>query len=70
MTTINLHGLPYTAASPSLFYQVGYPVTIGFDGAAWLIAVRGVWGLREFSTRDEAAAIVATAFTTARENLG
>ncbi len=62
---IVLSGHRYRAESPSLLHQLGYPVTIAFDGRAWLIAIRGVYGLREFNTRDEAAAIVAQAFTTA-----
>jgi hypothetical protein len=67
---ITLSGLPYRAASPSHFEQVGAPVTLRFDGQSWLIAVRGVYGLREFKTREEAADLIAQAFTTARENLG
>jgi hypothetical protein len=67
--TITLAGLPYTAASPSLFHQQHHPVSIGFDGVSWLIAVNSTWGLREFSSRDEAAATVAYAYNHARENL-
>lgn len=67
---ITLSGLPYRAASPSHFEQVGSPVTIAFDGTSWLIAVRGVYGTREFNSRDEAARLIAQTFTTARENLG
>lgn len=67
---ITLSGLPYRAYSPALFQQIGAPVTIAFDGHAWLIAVRGVYGTRGFASRREAADLVATAFTQAWENLG
>lgn len=53
-------GLPWTAHSPSLLTH-GH-VTLAFDGRAWLVAVRGVYGTREFSSRDAAAELVATAF--------
>jgi hypothetical protein len=66
---IALSGLPYRAASPSRFDQVGAPVTIAFDGTFWLIAVHGVYGTREFKSRDEASDLIATAFVNARENL-
>jgi hypothetical protein len=67
---ILLSGLPYRAHGPALFEQIGAPVVIAFDGTSWLIAVHGVYGTREFKTRDEAARLIAQAFTTARENLG
>jgi hypothetical protein len=67
---ILLSGLPYRAHGPSLFEQVGAPVTIAFDGTSWLIAVHGVYGTREFSSRTEASDLIATAFINARENLG
>jgi hypothetical protein len=67
---ILLSGLPYRAASPSHFEQVGAPVTIAFDGTSWLIAVHGVYGTREFASRREASDLIATAFLNARENLG
>lgn len=60
--TITLSGIPYTAHSPSLFQQIGSPVTLAYDGRSWLIAVRGVYGTREFNSRDEAAALIAQAF--------
>jgi hypothetical protein len=67
---ITLSGLPYRAASPSHFEQAGSPVTIAFDGTSWLIAVHGVYGMREFKTRDEASDLIATSFINAhRENL-
>lgn len=70
MKLLTLHNQPYRAESPSLLYQLHYPVTLAYDGRAWLVAVRGVYGLREFRSRDEAAALVAQAFATAqRENL-
>lgn len=64
---ILLSGLPYRAASPSHFEQVGTPITIAFDGTSWLIAVHGVYGTREFASRLEASDLVATAFINARE---
>lgn len=64
---ITLSGLPWHAASPSLFHQAGSPVTIAFDGRSWLIAVRGVYGTREFATRNEAAELIAQAFATAKQ---
>ena len=67
---IILSGLPYRAASPSRFEQIGAPVTLAFDGTSWLIAVHGVYGTREFASRREASDLIAQAFTTARENLG
>ena len=68
---ILLSGLPYRAQGPSHFEQIGTPVTIAFDGTSWLIAVRGVYGLREFASRQEASDLIATAFLNAsRENLG
>lgn len=76
---ITLSGIPYKAVSPSLLHAVDQPITLAYIGrpcraeasgeGGWLIAVRGVYGLREFATRDEAAALIATAFTNARENL-
>lgn len=67
---ITLSGHRYRAVSPSLLHQLDHPVTLAYDGHAWLIAVRGVYGTREFKTRDEAADLIATAFTTAAmENL-
>lgn len=65
---ILLSGLPYRAHGPALFEQIGAPVTIAFDGTAWLIAVRGVYGTREFASRDDAAALIAHAFTTAEKD--
>ncbi len=65
-----LSGLPWHARSPSRFDLAGleaHAVTIAFDGAAWLIAIDGVWSTREFPTRDAAATLVAAAFTRARE---
>ena len=67
---ILLSGLPYRAQGPSHFEQIGTPVTIAFDGTSWLIAVRGVYGTREFASRLEASDLIATAFINARENLG
>ena len=67
---ILLSGLPYRAHGPALFEQIGAPVTIAFDGTSWLIAVRGVYGLREFASRQEVSDLIATAFLNAsRENL-
>ena len=67
---ILLSGLPYRAHGPALFEQIGAPIAIAFDGHAWLIAIRGVYGTREFASRLEASDLIATAFINARENLG
>lgn len=68
---ITLSGLPWRAVSPSLLHQLNRPVTLAYDGRSWLISVRGVYGTREFKTRDEAAELIAQAFATAAmENLG
>lgn len=67
MTTRTLSGQLYHAHSPSLYEQAGHPVMLGFDGHAWLIAVRDVWGTREFRTVNEAADLAAQAFTTAAQ---
>lgn len=68
---ITLSGHQYRAHSPSLLEQLYHPVILAFDGRSWLIAVRGVYGMREFASRDEAAALIAHAFTTAEmENSG
>ena len=64
--TLTLAGFQYHVDSPSLFRQVGYPVRIRYDGRAWLVAVRDVWGTRELASRDEAAAIIAQAFRQAQ----
>ena len=67
---ILLSGLPYRAHGPALFEQIGAPIVIAFDGTSWLIAVRGVYGTREFASRREASDLIATAFLNAsRENL-
>ena len=42
--TLILADHQYRAESPSLLHQVHHPVTLAFDGRAWLIAVRGVYG--------------------------
>ena len=62
---ILLSGLPYRAHGPALFQQLHYPVTIAFDGRSWLVAVRGVYGTREFASRLEASDLIATAFLNA-----
>jgi hypothetical protein len=67
---LTLSGLAFTAESPSLFHQVNHPVSIGFDGRSWLVAVNGHWGTREFSSREAAADTVAYAYNHAREQLG
>lgn len=68
---ITLSGHQYHAVSPSLLEQLHHPVTLAFDGRSWLIAVRGLYGTREFASRDEAAALIAAAFENAhKENLG
>lgn len=64
---ITLSGHQYRAVSPSLLHQLDHPVTLAYDGHAWLVAVRGVYGAREFKTRDEAADLIATAFENARK---
>lgn len=77
---ITLSGHQYRAVSPSLLHAVNQPITLAYIGrtcraeasgeGGWLIAVRGVYGTREFASRDEAADLIATAFTTAAmENL-
>ena len=48
---IFLSGLSYRAHGPALFEQIHHPVAIAFDGRAWLVAVRGVYGTREFASR-------------------
>lgn len=65
---ITLSGHQYRAHSPSLLEQLHHPVTLAFDGRSWLIAVRGVYGTREFASRDEAAELIAQAFTTAEKD--
>ena len=70
---IPLSNLPWTVHSPSLLELVrpDGSILIGFDGVSWLIGINGIYGTREFKTRDEAAALVAHAINTAyRENLG
>lgn len=64
-----LSGLHWRADSPSLLHLTDAPVSIGYDGTSWLIHIAGQWGTREFRTREQAAQLVATAFTNARENL-
>lgn len=64
--TLAYIGRPCRADSPR--YSEAVAGASGEGG--WLIAVRGVYGLREFATRDEAAALIAQAFMNARENLG
>lgn len=66
---ITLSGHQYHAESPSLLHQLHHPVTLAYDGHAWLIAVRGIYGTREFASRREASDLIATAFLNAKENL-
>lgn len=71
MKTLTLAGLPWHAVSPSHYQQLNHPCAITFDGWSWLVAVRGAYGTREFTSRDEAAALIAQAFhNAAQECLG
>ena len=62
---VTRHGLPWRAISPSLYQMRDYPASIHYDGRAWLISIREVTGTREFPTRDDAAALIATTFSEA-----
>lgn len=65
MITRQIAGLEFRAHSPSLLEYHG--AFIGFTGTAWKICVRGEdWGTRRFSSREEAAQLVAGAFQQAR----
>ena len=66
MKTITIHNMAWRVWSPSLLELVGHPLVIAFDGRSWLIGVRDVYGLKEFSTRDEAARLISESFATAQ----
>lgn len=62
---ITLSGQLYRAVSPSYIEHVGTPLAIAFDGRSGLISIRGIYGTREFKTRDEAAQLIGHAFNQA-----
>ena len=67
MKTIQLSDMTYRAHSPSLFELVlaGYdspPANIAYDGTSWLIAVHGIYGTKEYKTRDDAASFIGQIF--------
>lgn len=68
MVSRTIAGLEFTARSPSHYEYNG--AGIFFDGIAWIVGVDGKWGTKEFPTLLSAAELIATAFTSARENLG
>ena len=76
MKTISLHGMLYRAHSPSRFELLleGFnqaPAAIVYSGWCWLVAIHGIFGTKEFASRDEAALLIADAFKFfAWENLG
>jgi hypothetical protein len=65
MKTLILSGLQWRAWSPSLLELMAPPgqwrVTIAFDSRRWLIALNDVYGITEFTSREEAARNVALA---------
>ena len=68
--TLTLQGLAFKVHSPSLYSHLDRKVLIGFNGSGWQIAVRGRYGSTEFTTRDQAIAIVAREFNQARLTQG
>lgn len=66
MKTVTLANLTWRAHSPSLFQLLGADAAIAYNGQAWLVAVHGVYGSREFATRQQAAELIGQAFATAQ----
>ena len=63
MTTRILSGLPWVAASPSLYTLDSYPVWLAYNGRAWYLAINGDYdGARPWPSRDCAAAAITQAF--------
>ena len=62
--TLTLATLRYQAFSPSLFqYHSGaHTVQIAYNGAGWVIGIDGVYGRRQFKSRQEAAQLILGAF--------
>lgn len=67
MTHIRLANLTWRAWSPSLFeLPTGAGnVLISYDGQAWRLGVRNVYGAEQFPTREAAADVVADCFAQA-----
>ena len=66
MTTKIANGLTYEVISPSFWQLKGYPVDISFLGDTWLLSLPGkdhepIYSY--FHSREEACAMIATAFT-------
>lgn len=64
MTHIQLANLTWRAWSPSLFElpTCHGNVLISYDGQAWRLGVRNVYGAEQFATREAAAVVVADCF--------
>jgi hypothetical protein len=60
--TVTLSGHPWRAHSPSFLEHATMPLWLAWDGYHWRVAVRGTWGKRSFSTRHEAAQLIADEF--------
>ncbi len=65
MTKITLTGQPWRVHSPSLLQHDTSPLQMAYNGRSWVISIRGVWSLREFESRQEAALIIGQAFQNA-----
>ncbi len=65
MTKIILAGQPWRVHSPSFLQHDTSPLQIAYNGRSWVIFVSGVWSLREFASRGEAALLIGRAFQNA-----
>lgn len=58
-------GLLFECPTPSVWYLVGAPVTMAFDGSQWVVSMTGRDGIfREgrYSSRDEAIELLSRCY--------
>jgi len=65
MTKITLAGQLWRVHSPAFLQHDTSPLWMAYDGRSWVINIRGVWALREFKSRHEAALLIGRAFDAA-----
>jgi hypothetical protein len=69
MKTVTIANLPWRAWSPSMFELVGCGtisrLALAYNGRTWLLGINGGYGTVEYTTREEAARVVAKAFADA-----
>jgi hypothetical protein len=65
MTKITLASQPWRVHSPSFLQHDTSPLQMAYNGRSWVISIAGVWSVREFSSRHEAALMIGQAFQNA-----